>query len=746
MVLKALIADGFRPDAFDLDKKGYLTHVVPPQSLSTDETDIPYYPIDVQKTRQGLQDDSVGSEIYLYEQTDPDKTPVFDINQNKLGGRISDKLYVNLTNPTSGAIQTFEAFVNPNGIEQHNITAVNVADNLFTTQSTNNFETATPIRIYSSTGYLPLGMESNRLYYAIKVTNNTFRIAPSEEDARSGAGGAQNSIVNIRSQIPAGAQLTVKAYVSDTNPELPRFDVSVNANLDEFETGTYSHGFATGDKIFFKRRVIGGVTSSGELPQIQAGGSTQSLSLTTEYYVIVVNATKFRIADSESNANNGVQIPVNTNGDLNTIKVYRNIQKSPLRYSPPKSNWYIAVRPDITNTIHPVLTSSSNASIYKNPALSNTENCFIRRVSDDRRVADRTYRLRFVIPKSQLNARPPLIGYVVRRKTDDNNVIIPYNTETQSNLNSDFNRIYYIYRIDTILKHIPGEQDGVYYLTVLLADVAPKGSQFNSPTDTFGFLKYSQDVSKIYPDLDKDNPVADPPAAISVADNLIHGYVYQDDDRSSITKEAVATFLSDSGYNPILSPIGGKATSGQENRLIPFAGSIPNIQIELRRTSQIRAGNQTFEYTGFGSGNYSTGFPSKQKRVLSDREVLYSQAQRRRAGIVFYSGLNSYGDLYVGNQKINAVTGEVEILDKPILRVAGSAAVVNDEYVPYVSGSKNVNIEGNLVTGGGANKIANNFNNESYFNEGIKVATKDPATVNRALTTHDVIYSLRQFL
>jgi len=737
---QALIADGFRPDAFDLDKKGYLTHIVPPQSLSTDETDIPYYPLDVQKTRQGLQDDSVGSELYLYEQIDPDKTPVFDINQNKLGGRISDKVYVNLTNPTNGSIQTFEAFINPNGIEQHNITTVNVADNLFITQSTNNFETATPIRIYSSTGYLPLGMESNRLYYAIKVTNNSFRIAPSEEDARSGAGGAQNSIVNIRSQIPGGAQLTVKAYVSDTNPELPRFDVSVNANLDEFETGTYSHGFATGDKIFFKRRVIAGVTAGGALPEIQAGGATQSLSLTTEYYVIVVNSTKFKIADSESNANNGVQIPINTNGDVNTIKVYRNIQKSPLRYSPPKSNWYIAVRADITNTIHPILTSSNNGSIYKNPALSNTENCYLKRVSDDRRVADRTYRVRFVIPKSQLNARPPLIGYVVRRKTDDNNVILPYNTETQSNLTSDFTRIYYIYRIDTILKHIPGEQDGVYYLTLMMADVAPKGAQFNSQTDTFGFLKYSQDVSKIYPDLDKDNPIADPAAAISVADNLIHGFIYQDDDRSSITKEGIATFLADAGWNPILSSIGGKAVSGQENRLIPFAGNIPSIQVELRRTSQIRAGNQTFEYTGFGSGNYSTGFPSKQKRVLTDKEVLYSQAQRRRAGIVFYSGLNSYGDLYVGNQKINAVTGEVEILDKPILRVAGSAAVVNDEYVPYVSGTKNVNIEGNLVTGGGPNKIANNFNNESYFNEGIKVATKDPASVNRALTTHDLIY------
>jgi hypothetical protein len=737
---QALIADGFRPDSFELDKKGYISHIVPPQSLETLETEVPYYPIDVQKSRIGVISDGVGSELYLYEQTDPNSTPAFDINQYKIGGRISDKLYVNLTNPVNGAIQEYEAVINPNGIESHNITSVDVANNLFTTQLTNSFETATPIRIYSSTGYLPLGMESNKLYYAIKITNTSFKIAASIDDARAGAGGAVNSIVNIRSNIPSGASLVVKAFVSDTDPELPRFDISVNATLDTFSTGTYNHGFTTGDKVFFKRRIVNGITSSGALPLVQINAVQQSLSLTTEFYVIKIDTNTFKIADSESNANNGIAIPVDTNGDPNTIKVYRNIQKSPLRYNPARSNWYISVKADSTNKIHSILTSSNSNSIYQNPSLTNTENSYIKRVSDDRSNPDRTYRLRYVLSKTELNTRPPLLGYVIRRKTDANNAIIPYNTATQSGQTSEFDRIYFIYKVDTILTHIPGEQDGVYYLTVLLADISPSGSQFNSVSNEFGFLKYSQDVSKIYPDLDKDNPSADPAAAISVADNLIHGYVYQDNDRSSITKESVQAFATDTGFTPSLGSSFGKSVSGQENRLIAFDGTVASIQVELRRTSQIRAGNQTFEYTGFNSGNYSTGFPSKQQRVLTDKEVLYSQAQRRRAGVVFYSGLNAYGDLYVGNQKINAVTGEVEILDKPILKVAGSAAASNSEFVPYISGTKNVNIEGTLVTGGGANKTANAFNNESYFNEGIKVSTKEPDSVNRALITHDVVY------
>ena len=738
---QALIADGFRPDSFTLDKKGKFTHIVPPQSLSTIESDVQYYPLDVQKSRANLAANTTGTKLFLFGQRDASEAPVFDINNYKIGGKINDRIYVKLSNPVTNGLDVYEAEIDPSGIEEHEITNVDVATDTFTTAGTNEFETATPIRIYSSTGYLPLGMEPNRLYYAIKINNTSFKIAPSEEDARAGADSSNplssNSIVNLRSIKALGSSLTVKAFVSDTNPELPRFDVEANSSTETFTTGTFPHGFSTGDKVFFRRRVIADVKTTGQLPQIQQSGTTQSISLTSEYFVFVVDAYTFKISDTESNANNGIEINIDAPGDVNQIKVYRNIQKSPLRYDPVQENWYLAVKSNANNGIHPVLTNPN--SIYANITLTNTENIFFRRIADDRQLADRTYRMRYVIPKTELNARPPLIGYVVSRRTDASNVIVPYNTNSNTNQTAAFSRIYFIYRSDTVLRHIPGEQDGIYYLTILLADIAPTGDQFNSLDNTFDFLKYSQDVSKIYPDLDKDNPAADPTAAVSVADNLVHGLVYQNDNRASITKEAVATFVADAGYNPALNSLSGKATSGQENRLIAFNSNIPEVDVELRRTSQVRAGNQTFEYTGFGSGNYSTGFPSKQEIVLTDKEVLYSQSQRRRAGVVFYSGLNAYGDLYVGNQKINAITGEVEILDKPILRVAGTAVAVNEEYVPYVAGSKNVYIEGNLATDGGAgNALPNNFNNLSKFTEGAQISNEEDS--NRALISHDICF------
>ena len=76
-----------------------------------------------------------------------------------------------------------------------------------------------------------------------------------------------------------------------------------------------------------------------------------------------------------------------------------------------------------------------------------------------------------------------------------------------------------------------------------------------------------------------------------------------------------------SGENSIKAQ-SGNAASGSEDRLIPIAGdstvlSDQRYYVELRRPSIARAGNHTFEYLGFGPGNYSTGLPARQEVVLT---------------------------------------------------------------------------------------------------------------------------------
>ena len=80
--------------------------------------------------------------------------------------------------------------------------------------------------------------------------------------------------------------------------------------------------------------------------------------------------------------------------------------------------------------------------------------------------------------------------------------------------------------------------------------------------------------------------------------------------------------------------------------------------IELRRNSILRASGHTFEYTGFGPGNYSTGMPTNQDRILSNDEVLISQSLPTQGGLVVYTGMNNNGEFFIGRKKYDAATGE----------------------------------------------------------------------------------------
>ena len=225
-------------------------------------------------------------------------------------------------------------------------------------------------------------------------------------------------------------------------------------------------------------------------------------------------------------------------------------------------------------------------------------------------------------------------------------------------------------------------------MTVIKGSISPS----NANVDQFSF---SQNINNLYPELDKDNPTEDPNEATSVASNTVVGLVTTTDintgleDKSlSITKEVIADYIlenrnayvnSSTGDPAVANYITLEARDGESNevdkneRMIPV-NNTGGTQTELRRPSILRSGNHTFEYVGFVPGNYSTGLPSVQNRVLTDEETLLAQSQKENGGIAFYSGLNSNGDLFIGNTRISAVTGEEASLDTPSLSIVGETA------------------------------------------------------------------------
>jgi hypothetical protein len=98
------------------------------------------------------------------------------------------------------------------------------------------------------------------------------------------------------------------------------------------------------------------------------------------------------------------------------------------------------------------------------------------------------------------------------------------------------------------------------------------------------------------------------------------------------------------------------------------------LPMEVRRPSFMRASGHTFEYLGYGPGNYSTGMPQKQARTLSEDEVLTSQAREQSGGTVVYTGMNDIGEFYSGSKKLSSATGEEKVIEAPIITFTGDDA------------------------------------------------------------------------
>jgi hypothetical protein len=144
---------------------------------------------------------------------------------------------------------------------------------------------------------------------------------------------------------------------------------------------------------------------------------------------------------------------------------------------------------------------------------------------------------------------------------------------------------------------------------------------------------------------------------------------------------------------------------------------ISPIPIELRRHSILRASGHTFEYVGFGPGNYSTALPESQDRLISPQEELFSQSFKSDGGINVFTGMNNDGDFYIGNKKVSSSTGQEEVYDSPIPTVTGEdfeigrADVINPLEINVTKSIK--------VEGGTSKDIISKFDGPVVFNNKI---------------------------
>ena len=206
-------------------------------------------------------------------------------------------------------------------------------------------------------------------------------------------------------------------------------------------------------------------------------------------------------------------------------------------------------------------------------------------------------------------------------------------------------------------------------------------------------------------------------------------YIQIDDEIMRIVSSTLGGTFSDE----ITVIRGALATRQTDHDRGSIIAKIKPLPVEFRRPSIARASGHTFEYLGYGPGNYSTGLPQVQVKTLTEREDFLSQSQERSAGVVVYTGMNSKGDSFVGNQKKSSATGEEITFDTPIPTITG----VDPSRLSVVFDEATIK-ERLVVEGGNSNTVLSQFDGPVTFNKEVKindqVTLTKPANSNATFT------------
>ena len=195
--------------------------------------------------------------------------------------------------------------------------------------------------------------------------------------------------------------------------------------------------------------------------------------------------------------------------------------------------------------------------------------------------------------------------------------------------------------------------------------------------------------------------------------------------------------LTGTGNNEIRVIRGALGTISRAHASGSLIRKIDVRAVEYRRPSIIRCSGHTFEYLGFGPGNYSTSLPQVQVRTLTEKEEFLSQSQQRSAGTVVYTGMNNKGDFYIGNKKINSATGKEKVFGIPVPTITGvepsELSVIFDD----VTVKQRI-----FVEGGNNNNILSQFNGPVNFSENVKLKG-EKTTVEGTLQLEQDVFELK---
>ena len=556
---KALVAEGFRDESFAQDDIGYITHIIPPKDIPLTETSIEFEAIDVLKTGSVT---GVGStaHLYLYGQTNADVPPENVIEGYRIGARENDTLRVLVA--SAGTVTEYSArIVMPNsqtsseksfdvrrsvaGINSIGTYSDGGTSNVITLTQAHTFLNGETIRVISDNGHLPDGLTPNTVYYAITTglsTNTNLKIAKTLNDAEN----ATALPINEK-----GGVLKVVSRVSDKNAG---------------ELGHPIQYDTTNSQWYIK--VAAAATENTIYSTIVGLGSTGLGSATTRTYFkrksdnrnAIDTLYRVRYVIPKSSASGiAARPPVdgfiiqesNTSVGLSTAEVQTYFGSGSISNASEQRNFRFVANAEwsgatakFTTELPHNLKVGSQVELLNIKSTNNTTGAASTGFNRNYTVTGISSAKQFSVG---LNTDPGTFT----NDTSARNTSLPYFKQKR------YPTTFYNYRFSEAQKYINGEQDGIYYITVVNSSNQPTVSPFTAE-------KYSQPVKELYPQTNRDNPTSDPSSTKCFVNSALIGEVFVNDVRNSITKETVDKYLSDTdvgvGITNIVSATGSAHT------------------------------------------------------------------------------------------------------------------------------------------------------------------------------------------
>ncbi len=515
----ALVSDGFKKTAFTKDNKAFITSIITPRSIESTEENLDWVGISTLYA-------SDNSKLYLHEYTLEDVKPPVLTQGYKVGAAVNDKVYVEV------GVSTYSAsVVMPDGsssLTSYSVTTPPSASSNSFTIGTNTLSTGEKVIVISDDGDLPENIENDVVYYIINNgDNNTVKLSSSESNATNGleitvSGGTGLNIVSrVTDKIPGEAGHPVQWDSTQSNwyVNVNSTQNTITSQLPAIQGNTTDIGYikrkddarSLDEKIYQLRVVIPKESSDAKNPEngfiIQESSNTgvstdteftQTTTLTENDYGFEKNPSFISTSFYDSTVGvASIRTDIPHTLDVGDIVIVKNVQ-------------------DSTNTV-----GAANSGYNGTFTVSNVPN-----------------NMEFKYNTNSQTPGSPMTGITTIRS-----VSLPRFER------NDLRKNLYIFRNEVISSYIEGQQDGIYHIYTLAAD--------NSLPTTFTNLKYSQNVTDLYPQQDRDNPDDNPQSAVSFAKRSPLGQVVTSNLKKSITRETTDIITTTLGIGVSVSSVSG---------------------------------------------------------------------------------------------------------------------------------------------------------------------------------------------